>query len=260
MLAGMALFEALVVAHVVTGAVGLTAFWGPVATKKGAARHRKWGRTACYGFIGAGALAIAMALLSLYGPEYRHPEITDRALFDGLFGWMMLYLGVLTIGFVDYGLAVIRHSRDRRALRSLRYQSVIAAVIVSGAWCGFYGYKVGHPLMMLVAFIGIVAMLIQQRYIWRSDDPPRQTPALKQRSGRANEYVGEHFRALIGMGISAYTAFMSVGLIRLVPEHVFNPAIWAGPSVVGVSLILYFTLKAKKAAAPKLSGVRPHPQ
>jgi hypothetical protein len=248
MLAGMALFEALVALHVITGAVGLTAFWGPILTRKGAANHRKWGRAASYGFLGAGGLAIAMALLSLYGPDDRHPEITDRALFDGLFGWMMLYLGVLTIGFVDYGLAVIRHSRDRRALRRLRYQGVIAAVVISGAWCGYFGWVVGHPLMVLVAFIGIVAMLIQQLYIWRPADPARTT------------YIGEHFRALIGMGISAYTAFMSVGLIRLVPEHVFNPAIWAGPSVIGVSLILYFTVKAKRAAAPKPSGARPHPQ
>lgn len=245
----MALFEALVVVHVVTGAVGLTAFWGPIVTRKGAANHRKWGRATCYGFLGAGTLAILMALLSLYGPEYRHPEITDRALYEGLFGWMMLYLGVLTIGFVDYGLAVVRHSRDRRALRSVRYQAVIAAVVISGAWCGIYGYTVGHPLMMLVAFIGIVAMLIQQLYIWRPAEPLRTT------------YVGEHFRALIGMGISAYTAFMSVGLIRLVPEHVFNPAIWAGPSVIGVSLILYFTVKGKRTAAPKKpSAARPHPQ
>jgi len=244
----MAVFEALVVAHVATGAVGLIAFWGPIVTRKGAVNHRKWGKAACYGFLGAGALAIAMALLSLYGPEHRHPEVTDRALYDGLFGWMMLYLGALTIGFVDYGLAVVHHSRNRRALRSFRYQAIIAAVVVSGAWCGFYGLKVGHPLMMLVAFIGIVAMLIQQRYIWRAADFPRGT------------HIGEHFRALIGMGISAYTAFMSVGLIRLVPEHVFNPAIWAGPSVIGVSLIIYFTLKGKRTSAAKPSGVHPHPQ
>jgi hypothetical protein len=244
----MAVFEALVVAHVATGAVGLIAFWGPIVTRKGAVNHRKWGKAACYGFLGAGALAIAMALLSLYGPEHRHPEVTDRALYDGLFGWMMLYLGALTIGFVDYGLAVVHHSRNRRALRSFRYQAIIATVVVSGAWCGFYGLKVGHPLMMLVAFIGIVAMLIQQRYIWRAADFPRGT------------HIGEHFRALIGMGISAYTAFMSVGLIRLVPEHVFNPAIWAGPSVIGVSLIIYFTLKGKRAAAAKPSGAHPHPQ
>ena len=248
----MTLFHALVVLHVATGAVGLTAFWGPIVTRKGAANHRKWGRASCYGFLGAGTLAIAMALLSLYGPEYRHPEVTDRALYEGLFGWMMLYLGVLTIGFVDYGLAVVKHSRNRRALRGARYQAVIAAVVLSGAWCGIYGWQVGHPLMMLVAFIGIVSMLIQQRYIWRPADPPRTT------------YIGEHFRALIGMGISAYTAFLSVGLIRLVPEEVFNPAIWAGPSVIGVSLILYFTIKGKKAAAPKpmrqSSGASPHPQ
>lgn len=244
----MALFEALVVLHVATGALGLTAFWGPIVTRKGAAKHRKWGRAACYGFLGAGALAIAMALLSLYGPDHRHPEVTDRALYEGLFGWMMLYLGVLTIGFVDYGLAVVRHSRDRRALRSARYQAMIAAVVISGAWCGIYGYRVGHPLMMLVAFIGIVAMLIQQCYIWRKDDPPRTT------------YVGEHFRALIGMGISAYTAFLSVGLIRLIPEHVFNPLIWAGPSIIGVSLILYFTVKGKRTATGTHSGPRPHPQ
>ncbi len=250
MLSGMALFEAFVALHVATGAVGLTAFWGPIVTKKGAVNHRKWGRAACYGFLGAGGLAIAMALLSLYGPEYRHPEVTDRALYEGLFGWMMLYLGILTIGFVDYGLAVVKHSRNRQALRAARYQAVIAAVIASGAWCGIYGWQVGHPLMMLVAGIGIVAMLIQLRYIWREGDPPRGT------------HVGEHFRALIGMGISAYTAFLSVGLIRYVPEHVFNPAVWAGPSVIGVSLILYFTVKGKKpaAGAARGSGVRPHPQ
>jgi hypothetical protein len=250
MLTRMALFEALVALHVATGAVGLTAFWGPIITRKGAANHRKWGRAACYGFLGAGSLAIAMALLSLYGPEYRHPEVTDRALYEGLFGWMMLYLGILTIGFVDYGLAVVRHSRNRRALRAVRYQAVIAAVIASGAWCGIYGWQVGHPLMMLVAGIGITAMLIQLRHIWREGDPPRGT------------HVSEHFRALIGMGISAYTAFLSVGLIRYVPEHVFNPAVWAGPSVIGVSLIVYFTIKRRKpaAGASRTSGVRPHPQ
>lgn len=249
MLTGMTLFHALVLLHVVTGAVGLTAFWGPIVTKKGALRHRKWGRAACYGFLGAGALAIAMSFLSLWGPEHRHPEIADRDLFDGLFGWMMLYLGTLTVGFVDYGLAVVRHSRERKALRLFRYQAMIAAVIVTGAWCGIYGYRVGHPLMVLVASIGIAAMLIQQRYIWRAADFPKGT------------HVGEHFRALIGMGISAYTAFLSVGLIRLVPEHVFNPVIWAGPSVIGVGLIIGFTLQAKKAAAQSpTSGARPHPQ
>ena len=243
----MAVFEALVVAHVITGTTGLIAFWGPIATRKGSPGHRKWGRVACYGFLGAGVLAIAMALLSLYGPEKRIPSITDRELFAGLFGWMMLYLGCLTIGFIDYGIGVVRHARDHTALRGARYQAVIAAVIASGAWCGWFGWKVGHPLMMIVAAIGIVAMLIQQRFIWGG--PPARTT-----------YIAEHYRALIGMGISAYTAFLSVGLVRAFPEEVFNPLIWAGPTTIGVSLIIFFTLKGKAPSQRRASGPRPAPQ
>ncbi len=242
----MHLFEVLVVLHVITGTTGLIAFWVPILTRKGAANHRRWGRIGCYGFMGAGALAVAMALLSLYGPEERIPSVTDRVLFDGLFGWMMLYLGILTIGFADYGLSVVKHARDRAQLRRPRYQIVIAAVVISALQCGLYGAQIGEVLMMALALLGVVAMSIQQVFIWRSEPP---TP---------KAYVGEHFRALIGMGISAYTAFMSVGLIRWVPEHVFNPMIWAGPSVVGVSLIIWFTHKTRRPAA-KPRAAKPVP-
>ncbi len=235
----MHVFEALVVVHVIAGTIGLVAFWVPIAARKGGKAHRKWGKAACYGFIGAGALAIAMALLSLYGPEQRIPSITDRELFAGLFGWMMLYLGLLTIGFADYGLATVKHGRKRVPLRAARYQAVMAAVVLSALWCGYFGFRVGHPLMVLVAGVGLIAMLMQQLFIWRA-----------QPSAAPMAYVGEHFRALIGMGISAYTAFLSVGLIRLVPEQVFNPLIWAGPSVIGVGLIIYFTIQTK----PKVKG------
>ncbi|MBV7266506.1 hypothetical protein [Erythrobacter ani] len=228
----MHLFEVLILIHVIAGATGLIAFWVPIATKKGALIHRKGGRVACYGFAAAGALAIAMALLSLFGPEERIPSVTDRELFAGLFGWMMLYLGILTIGFVDYGLAVVRHAHSRPSLRSPRYQLVMGAVVLSGLWCGYFGMRVGHPLMQLVAVVGIVAMTLQQVFIWRTDVHPRS-------------YVGEHFRALLGMGISAYTAFLSVGLIRWIPDQVFNPLIWAGPSIIGVSLIIYFTIQTR---------------
>lgn len=239
----MHVFEILVVLHVITGLTGLIAFWVPIMTRKGAGNHRRWGRICCYGFMGAGALAVAMALLSLYGPEERIPSVTDRELFDGLFGWMMLYLGLLTIGFADYGLSVVKHARDRTALRGARYQLVIFAVIASALWCGVYGFGIGEVLMMAVAALGIAAMGLQQVFIWRPAAP----------SPRA--YVGEHFRALIGMGISAYTAFMSVGLIRWVPEHVFNPLIWALPSTVGVALIIGFTLKAKRKPAGRPAAI-----
>jgi len=239
----MHLFELLVIAHVIAGTVGLGAFWVPIFARKGAGNHRRWGRIACHGFIVAGALAVAMALLSLFGSEERLPSVTDRALFDGLFGWMMLYLGLLTIGFADYGLAVVRHGRARKNLRSLRYQSVIALVVVSALNCGIYGASIGNALMIAVAALGVAAMGMQQLFIWR---PRAPSPTA---------YVSEHFRALIGMGISAYTAFMAVGLIRWVPEQVFNPLVWAGPSVIGVGLIIWFTLRSNRRRPAK--SVRP---
>ena len=55
----MPLFTVLIVLYVVAGALGLVTFWGAIATRKGSGPHRKWGRAACYGFMGAGLLAIA---------------------------------------------------------------------------------------------------------------------------------------------------------------------------------------------------------
>ena len=63
--------------------------------------------------------------------------------------------------------------------------------------------------MALVALIGLVAVATQLFYVWR--------PSVAR-----GAHVAEHFRSLLGMGISAYTAFLSVGLIRLVPDHVFQ--------------------------------------
>lgn len=234
----MHLFEALVVLHVIAGATGLIAFWVPIAARKGGPAHRRWGRIGTYAFIIAGTLAILMALLSLYGPETRLPMITDRVLFAGLFGWMMLYLGTLTIGFAVYGLAVVRHRTNRAALRGPLYQAMFAAVIASASWCGYFGLSIGQPLMAAVALVGLAAVSTQQYYVWRKTVPPRA-------------HVPEHFRALLGMGISAYTAFLSVGLIRLVPDHVFNPLIWAIPSIIGISLIIRFTIGARPARSKR---------
>lgn len=232
----MHLFTVLVLLHVAAGSIGLIAFWVPVVTRKGGPAHRRWGRLGARALMAAGTLAILMALLSLYGPEQRLPMIRDRALFAGLFGWMMLYLGLLTITFAAYGLAVARARQDRAALRHPQMTAIFALTGVAAVNCAAQGWRLGQPLMMLVAAIGLIAMATQLRHIWRATAPPRA-------------HVAEHFRALIGMGISAYTAFLSVGLIRLVPDHVFNPVIWAVPSIVGIGLIARFSVDRARGSA-----------
>jgi hypothetical protein len=86
---------------------------------------------------------------------------------------------------------------------------------------GWQGIILGQPLMIGLAALGLGAAITFLIALLR----PATKPA---------DHVREHLKAMVGAGISAYTAFLSVGLLQIVPDHVFNPAIWAIPSAVGV--------------------------
>ena len=55
-------------------------------------------------------------------------------------------------------------------------------------------------------------------------------------------------KALIGAGISVYTAFLAFGAVRLAPQLALNPVLWAIPLTVGLSLILYFWSRMPRRA------------
>ncbi len=52
-------FHAVVLAHIVTGSVGLVAFWVPVLAKKGGAAHRAWGKVFTASMLVTGAIALS---------------------------------------------------------------------------------------------------------------------------------------------------------------------------------------------------------
>jgi hypothetical protein len=221
----MTLFTLLVIGHVITGLIVLISFWVPIASRKGGANHRRWGHIFTKALYAAAWFAIAMALLNLTTANDRHPTLTDRRLFDGLFGWMMLYLGILTLGLGRYGLEAARHHGRGGAGRTPFNIAIQAIVMIAAINCGWHGFLLGQPLMIGLAALGLgaaITFLI----------------ALLRPSTKPNDHVREHLKAMVGAGISAYTAFLSVGLLQIVPDHVFNPAIWAIPSAVGVALII----------------------
>ena len=111
------LFNIVLAGHVGAGLVALITFWGAVATRKGGAAHRRWGSIFAASIYAAGVLALAMGTLSLRWPLAMHPGLTDAALYRGLFGWMMLYLALLTISMTRYGLAMVANKRDHDANR-----------------------------------------------------------------------------------------------------------------------------------------------
>lgn len=243
----MTLFTLLVIGHIVTGLIVLISFWVPVASRKGGVDHRRWGHIFTKALYAAAWCAIAMALLNLTMASDRHPSLTDRRLFDGLFGWMMLYLGILTLGLGRYGVEAARHHGRVGAQRTAFNICVQVIVMIAAINCGWRGLVLGQPLMIGLAVLGLgaaVTFLI----------------ALMRPSQKPNDHVREHLKAMVGAGISAYTAFLSVGLLQIIPDHVFNPAIWAIPSVVGVVLIMIHLRRIDVAKRSRKSAVRAAPQ
>jgi hypothetical protein len=162
--------------------------------------------------------------------------LTDRRLFTGLFGWMMLYLGILTIGLGRYGLEAARHHGRVAATRTPFNIAIQLIVIIAAIQCGWQGFVIGQPLMIGLAALGLGAAMTFILALLRPQAP--------------GGHVREHLKAMVGAGISAYTAFLSVNLLRIVPDHVFNPAIWALPSVVGVALIIVHLRRIDMARKP----------
>ena len=234
------LFNLILIVHVIAGVVALTSCWGSVFTRKGGPAHRRWGKAFTTAIYTASFMALGMGALSLRWPLAMHPQLTDETLYRGLFGWMMIYLALLTISMTRYGLKMVANKRDHAANRHWSMVGLQIAVLVAGINCFVQGIMLGQPLMIGVAIIGFGTTAT---YLWFMFRP----------APGARDYIPEHLKAMVATGIAAYTAFLSVGLIELFPEHDFNPVIWGLPTVVGVGIIGYFlrTLpgRAKKAAA-----------
>ena len=238
------LFKALIAAHAIAGATGLISFWVPVLARKGGGRHRYWGRVFAYALLVAGGLAIIMSLMTIAAPWETHPHLRnsplDEATLVGLFGWLMLYLGTLTMSLAWFGLECVLNKRNHGANRHGLNIGLQIAAPVAATICAYYGWRTGQVIMMGVAPVGFASSWINLSYIYKAAPGP-------------GEYLQQHLRALIGAGISVYTAFLAFGAVQLMPSHAFNPTMWSVPSVVGIGLVLYYKAKLS-ASAPNTPG------
>jgi hypothetical protein len=224
------LFEHLVMVHIVVGAFGLVAFWVPVFGRKGGASHKLWGRWFAQAMLVNGVLAASMAACTLIEPLPTHPKLTDAAMVRGVFGWMMLYLGVLTASLAWHSLEVVKNKRDHGADRAPANVLMQAATILTALNCLVHGLLLGQPIMIAMPFIGFASATTNLWYMFKAD-PPR------------GDYVIEHFKAGVGAGISVYTAFLAFGAVRYAPQHALNPIAWSIPCIVGLGIIVWHAHK-----------------
>jgi hypothetical protein len=229
------LFKLFLAVHVGAGVVALTSFWGAVATRKGGARHLYWGRVFSNAIYVVCAQALAMGVLSVAWPLAMHTQLSDVTLYRGLLGWMMIYLGLLTLSMTRYGLQMVANKRRHVDNRHWSMVMLQLVVLATGINCLIWGIALAQPLMILVAIIGFGTTMTYLWYIFRPAPGPR-------------DYLPEHFKAMVATGIAAYTAFLSVGLIEMFPDHAFNPAIWVVPSVFGMGIIIYYLRRYPKTS------------
>lgn len=241
------LFEALIVVHIITGSVGLICVWVPIVGQKGGAAHKRWGKVFAWSMLVTGSVAIGISLCTLHSPLETHPFSDDVALIRGVFGWMMLYLATMTIMLARYGLLCIRNKRSHADNRETLNYVLQFATFVTAANCMLQGALLKNGLMMGIAVVGLTAAVLNTRFILRKKPP-------------MNEWLIQHTRGLVGAGISVYTAFLAFGAVNLLPAYAFNPIVWATPTVLGVSLLLYHQRRimvARRRVSSRVSNSQP---
>lgn len=238
------LFHWLVLCHIVSGAIGLVAFWVPIAARKGGTLHARIGRVFTYCMLITGFLAIGISTTTLIAPLETHtaPELNaDAALVRGIFGWMMQYLAVLTINLAWFGWLAAINKREH--MKNLEWRNIVLQILltVTAANCLVQGILIGQILMIAISFVGFATVATNCWFLFKKKFGPL-------------DWQLEHIKALVGAGISVYTAFLAFGAVRLMPSVALNPILWAIPLTTGIALIIYHQQKVKRRLSRARSG------
>lgn len=243
----MDLFHTLVYAHITTGSVGLLAFWVPVIGRKGGPAHRRWGRVFTLSMLATGSIAVGIATCTILWPLETHPHLLSygEAWVRGIFGWMMAYLGILTVNLAWYGWLCVKSKQRRERNREWRNLALQAVLTVAALNCAIQGWLIGQGLMIGISLVGFATVATNLRFLYRAQAP-------------RNEWQFEHLKGLVGAGISVYTAFFAFGAVRIMPSVALNPVLWAVPLIVGLAIILYhkhdLAKKARGGARSRAPG------
>ncbi len=232
-------FVVFIAVHIITGAPGLIGFWIPVMAKKGGKVHRLSGRYFAASMLITASAALAMSSLTLWRPMETHPHLLHHADFSdpvmvrGVFGWMMLYLAILTINLAWYGWRAAANKMDHAKNRDWINWLLQAVLLAASAQCAIEGVRIGQPIMIGMSTIGFATVGTNMWFLLKTSPSPI-------------DWLLEHIKAIVGTGISVYTAFFAFGAVRFMPEMALAPVLWAAPLVVGLSLIFYHRWKVER--------------
>ncbi len=228
------LFHLLVALHIISGTIGLVSFWLPIVARKGGKTHRHAGAVFTYALLITGTIAIGISLCTIAAPIATHPHLADHPEFGNaetiraIFGWMMLYLAILTVNLAWYGRQCIVNKRDHAANRDWRNLGLQAVLFLASVNCFIHGVLQGHFLTIAITGIGFATVGTNLWFFYK----PASRLAPK-------DWLKEHVKGLVGAGISVYTAFLAFGAVRMLPDAALAAWLWSIPLIVGLAIILY---------------------
>jgi len=228
-------FESFVVLHILAGSLGLVSFWIPIISRKGSLQHRQWGRVFTRSMLVTGTAAIGISVSTLVDPVNTHPHLADAEWIRGIFGWMMLGLAMLTLNLAWYGHCCLINKTDHR--RNLEWKNISLQVLllVASINCAWQSLRIGEPIMLGMPAIGVATVVSNLAFMLKRE------PA-------SIDWLKEHIKALVGAGISVYTAFFAFGAVRTIPTLALHPGLWSIPLIVGLGLIIYHRLQVERQA------------
>ncbi len=225
--------NALVLAHVATGFVGLAAFWIPVFARKGGRVHVRAGRvyTCCAYVVTLSAVTASAGRIASY--QFQGIGVVER---PDLYGFAVLlgYLGVATFATVRQAMRVVATRRAPETLRTPAHEvlawasiagSVIVVVFASAAWSGV------SPILLGMSPIGLFTGWSMLRLM--------RNP----RAGHMGWFYS-HLGSMLGGGIAFHTAFIVFGAQRLWAYEIAGPLAvvpWILPTVIGIPAIVVWT-------------------
>jgi hypothetical protein len=219
--------------HVAAGTIGLTAFWIPVFSRKGARNHVRFGRIfvrAAYVVLAAAALALAVRLADLQARGLAPADAPEIYAFIVFLG----YLTFVTFVVIRHGMAVLRHKGEPQALRTPSH--IVLAWGSVGASAAVIAYAAlanppSAPVLYALSPIGVFTGVGNLRYMRAAAPSPRA-------------WWYEHLGAMLGAGVAFHTAFAVFGSTRLFDvglEGWLAVVPWVAPTLIGVPAIALWT-------------------
>lgn len=204
------IFNLLLLIHILSGSTSMSCSLAAIATKKGSAQHKRYGRYFFYGMTGVFITAIPMSLIK-----------KNLFLFlIALFSYYLVYSGK------RYAR---RHDNIIPISDWIVCFSMIAASLIMVA-LGIWNFNVHDSQSIVLIVFGLLGMSFSLN-----------DARLYYKKSISNSIrITRHLGAMLGGTIAAYTAFLVTNINFSQPIF-----LWLGPTIVGTPIIIYWTRKVE---------------